>query len=154
MQGMRITFTTAVFVLALTGLAFTPGLGTRGEAAANEVSRQSGEVQVAQNLREKGASNRYKEQLRRNLLKGQHGDAAALRQVGFHYSKGWGVIRDLTKAYMWFTLAAQEGNDDALENRNSIARALNDAQIANAKAMAARWLETHEWVIEAGSFGA
>lgn len=153
MQGMRIFLTTAVVALALTGLAITTGPGARAEMAAPEASRHSGEVQIAQVVREKGASNRYKEQLRRNLFKGQHGDAAALRQIGFHYAKGWGVIRDMTKAYMWFTLAAQEGSDDALENRKTIAYRLSDTQIANAEAMAARWLQTYEWEIEAGSFG-
>lgn len=150
---MRIFLTIALVALALTGLAVIADPGARSEAAALDASRHSGEVQLAQLLREKGASNRYKEQIRRNLFKGRHGDGAALRQIGFHYAKGWGVIRDLTKAYMWFTLAAREGNDDALENRHSIAHTLSDTQIANAEAMVARWLETHEWEIEAGSFG-
>ena len=112
-----------------------------------------GEVQLAQLLRERGASNRYKEQIRLNLFKGQHGDAYALRQIGFHYAKGWGVIRDLTKAYMWFTLAAREGDENARENRDDIAAAFSAAEIALAEAMAQNWLETHEWEIEAGSFG-
>ncbi len=150
---MRIFLITALVALALTGLAAIAGPGARADTVALEAARHSGEVQLAQLLREKGASNRYKEQIRQNLFKGQRGDGGALRQIGFHYAKGWGVIRDLTKAYMWFTLAAREGNDEALENRNSIAHTLSDTQIANAEAMAARWLETHEWVIEAGSFG-
>jgi len=150
---MRIFLTIALVALALTGLAVIAGPGARSETAALEASRHSGEVQLAQLLREKGASNRYKEQIRQNLFKSRRGDAAALRQIGFHYAKGWGVIRDLTKAYMWFTLAAREGNDEALENRDSIAHTLSDTQIASAEAMAARWLETHEWEIEPGSFG-
>ena len=84
---------------------------------------------------------------------GQRGERVALRQIGFHYTKSWGVIRDLTKANMWFTLAAQEGNNEALENCQSIAYTLSETQIANAEAMVARWLETHEWEIETGSFG-
>ena len=54
---------------------------------------------------------------------------------------------------MWFTLAAREGNEDARENRDDIAAALSAAEIAVAEAMAQYWLETHEWEIEAGSFG-
>ncbi len=103
--------------------------------------------------RKRGASNRYKEQLRRNLFKGRHGDAYALRQIGFHYAKGWGVIRDLTKACIWFALAVFEGNEDALGNRDSTAVALSTEKIARADDMTAHWLETHEWEIEAGSFG-
>ena len=135
---MRIFLTTALVELALSTLTVITGPGARGETAAHVGSRDSGEFQLAQLFREKGTSNRYKEQIRRNLLEGRHGDAAALRQIGFHYAKGWGVIRDLTKAYMWCTLATQEGNDDALESRESITYTLNDTQIANAQALAER----------------
>lgn len=150
---MRIVLTAALFALALAGFTAVAGPGARAEGAAVEAAPGGGEVQLAQLLRERGASNRYKEQIRLNLFKGQHGDAYALRQIGFHYAKGWGVIRDLTKAYMWFTLAAREGNEDARENRDDIAAALSAAEIALAEAMAQNWLETHEWEIEAGSFG-
>ena len=77
----------------------------------------------------------------------------ALRQIGFHYAKGWGVIRDLTKAYMWFTLAGMQGSQDALENRDTIAAGLSAEQIARAEAMAEQWRSAYEWEIEAGSFG-
>lgn len=85
----------------------------------------------------RGTSNRYGERIRRNLHKGRRSDAAALHQIGFHFAKFWTLIRDLTKAYMCFTLVAQEGNDHALESRKSIAYILNDTQIANAQSMAA-----------------
>lgn len=98
-------------------------------------------------------SNRYKEQMRHHLQMGRRGDAYALRQIGFHYAKGWGVIRDLTKAYMWFTLAGMQGSQDALENRDTIAAGLSAEQIARAEAMAEQWRSAYEWEIEAGSFG-
>ena len=98
-------------------------------------------------------SNRYKEQLRFHLRQGKRGDGDALRQVGFHYAKGWGVIRDFTKAYMWFTLAGKLGNQAAPENRASMTGHLSTANIARAEAMAAAWLESHGWDIEAGNFG-
>ena len=151
---MRIDLSAALFALAFAGLAAAiAGPGARAEGAAIEAAQGGGEIELAQLLRERGASNRYKEQIRSNLFKGQRGDAYALRQIGFHYAKGWGVIRDLTKAYMWFSLAIREGNEEARANRDAIAAALSAEQIARAEAMAEHWLETHEWEIEAGSFG-
>ncbi len=143
----------ALFAVAFAGVILIAGPGARAETAIIEVSRDMGEIQLAQILRERGASNRYKERIRRNLHMGRRGDANALRQIGFHYAKGWGVIRDLTKAYLWFSLAALQGSGDALEYRNTIAGGLSAEQIARAEAMAKRWLETYEWEIEAGSFG-
>ncbi len=63
------------------------------------------------------------------------------------------MIRDLTTAYTWFTLAARAGNEDAEANRATIVVTLTANEIARAGAMAKRWLETYEWEIEAGSFG-
>ena len=143
----------ALFAVAFAGVILIAGPGARAETAIIEVSRDMGEIQLAQLLRERGASNRYKERIRRNLHMGRRGDAYALREIGFHYAKGWGVMRDLTKAYMWFTLAGMLDNQDALENRDTIAARLSPRQIARAEAMAKRWLETYEWEIEAGSFG-
>ena len=121
--------------------------------ASGASAQGTGEIQLAQTERRQGGVNRYKDQIRRFLHLARNGDAYALRQIGFHYARGWGVIRDYTKAYMWFTLAGQEGNQDALENRATIAGNLTADQIARADAMAAQWLETHEWEIDPGSFG-
>ena len=156
---MRVSLAAALFALPLVGMVLLAGPRTAAAAAAAAETvtaaapRAGGEIQLAQILRERGASNRYKERLRRHLFRGQHGDAYALRQIGFYYAKGWGVIRDLSKAYMWFSLAAREGNADAGANLDTIAASLSTADIARAEAMAERWLETHEWEIEAGSFG-
>ena len=152
---MRVSLVAALFALPLAGMVILAGPrpATAAETATTAAPRAGGEIQLAQILREKGASNRYKERLRRHIFRGRHGDAYALRQIGFYYAKGWGVIRDLTKAYMWFSLAAREGNADAGANRNTIAASLSTTEIARAEAMAEHWLETYEWEIEAGSFG-
>ena len=41
----------------------------------------------------------------------------------------------------------------ALENRASMTGSLSAGKIAVAEGMAARWLENHEFEIEAGNFG-
>ena len=97
----------ALFAIALAGVALMAGPGARAETAIIEVVRDMGKIQLAQIWRERDITNCYLERIRRYLHMGQRGDAYALREIGFHYSKGWGVIRDLTKADMWFTLPSQ-----------------------------------------------
>lgn len=144
----------AISSLVVAGLVVTAAPAVRAASALSPaktlVIDVLSDMSAVQEVR---GSNRYKEQLRRYLHLGQRGDGAALRQVGFHYAKGWGVIRDLTKAYMWFTLAGKLGNADALENRASMTGSLSAGKIAVAEGMAARWLENHEFEIEAGNFG-
>ena len=132
----------ALFAIALAGVALMAGPGARAETAIIEVVRDMGKIQLAQIWRERDITNCYLERIRRYLHMGRRGDAYALREIGFHYSKGWGVIRDLTKAYMWFTLAGMQGSQDALENRDTIAANVSAEQIARAKVMAKCWLET------------
>ncbi|MDA0229065.1 MAG: hypothetical protein O3B21_02640 [Proteobacteria bacterium] len=143
----------SVFAGVFGGIAL---LATPGANAATAISlSETAVIDVAQDMSliHQVRSNRYKEQMRHHLQMGRRGDANALRQLAFHYSKGWGVIRDLTKAYMWFTLAGMQGSQDALENRETIATALSGEQIARAEAMAERWQAAYEWEIEAGHFG-
>lgn len=152
---MRKILATAAFALAVPGLVLTAAPEAKAASLLNpskrvivDVIADLGDVHQVRNR-----SNPYKEQLRTYLRHGQNGDSHALRQIGFHYAKGWGVIRDLTKAYMWFTLAGQLGNADALENRDSMIRGISAEKIARAEEMAADWLASRDWEIEAGSFG-
>lgn len=147
----------------LTAVLFTAAVGgmvvltAPGAKAASAISvAETAIIDVVEDMsqiQQVRGSNRYKEQIRRHLRIGRGGDADALRQLGFFYAKGWGVIRDLTKAYMWFTLAGMQGSQDALENRDTVAGRLSAEQISRAEAMAERWRATYQWEIEAGSFG-
>ncbi len=153
-QNMRKFLAAALFAAILGGMVLMAGPGAKAasaislsETAIIDVVRDMSQIHQVR------GANRYKEQIRQHLHMGRRGDAYALRQIGFYYAKGWGVIRDLTKAYMWFTLAGMRGSQDALENRATIAGGLSAEQISRADGMAERWLEAFEWEIEAGSFG-
>jgi hypothetical protein len=156
---MQRFLTTAIFASTLAAFAFVLALAAAPGARAASVPGPAKAViiDVVRDMsavwQVRGGSNRYKDQIRRHLHQGRRGDARALRQLGFHYAKGWGVIRDPVKAYMWFTLAGGLGNRDALENRASMTAGLGAGQIARAEEMAARWLESHDWDIDPGSFG-
>jgi TPR repeat protein len=60
------------------------------------------------------------------------GDELAENSLGLMYKNGQGVPKDSVQAYMWFTLAVEHGNVDAVRNRESIAYLLTAKEIADA----------------------
>jgi TPR repeat protein len=52
------------------------------------------------------------------------------------YKNGQGVIQDYTRAHMWLNIAASQGNEMAMENRDIVAKAMTSSQIAEAQKLA------------------
>ena len=73
----------------------------------------------------------------------ERGDAYAQEHLGLLYAEGEGVVRDYVQAYMWFDLAAMQGNEGTLSNRDYSATLMTPADISKAKAMAREWMEEH-----------
>ena len=67
------------------------------------------------------------------------GDDAAQFNLGVMYEKGQGLPQDYVLAHMWFSLAASGSNEDAVKQRDTIAKKMMPAQIAEAQKMAAEW---------------
>lgn len=63
--------------------------------------------------------------------------------LGRMYEAGRAVPRDLVQAHMWFSLAAMQGNDEAIKNRDRIAAVMRSAQIAEATRLADEWRASH-----------
>ncbi|THK34948.1 peptidoglycan-binding protein [Ensifer sp. MPMI2T] len=55
------------------------------------------------------------------------------------YARGNGVKQDLEESYKWFSIAARDGDKDAGEKRDEIARAMKPEQLASAMAKADSW---------------
>jgi TPR repeat protein len=69
----------------------------------------------------------------------ERGDANAQYILGMLYENGLGVTQDRVKAYMWLTLAASQGRENAATVRDLSARLMSPIQIEQAKALAAEW---------------
>jgi len=52
------------------------------------------------------------------------------------YCNGEGVTQNYVRAHMWFNLAASNGDINAKENREILAKRMAPSQIADAKKMA------------------
>jgi uncharacterized protein len=55
------------------------------------------------------------------------------------YATGLGVPQDNIHAYTWLSVAAARGDQDAVSNRNRVARQMTPEQIAEAQKLASEW---------------
>ena len=83
--------------------------------------------------------NDYAEAAKWFRLAADQGRADAQSNLGAMYAEGEGVRQDLVQAFMWFSLAAAQNHKDAIENRNTAARLMTPAQIAEAQNLARGW---------------
>lgn len=70
-----------------------------------------------------------------NELAAEQGHGAAQNNLGFLYSLGVIVPTDTKRGYMWFNLAAHNGNLDAAGNREKLTKQMTNNQIAAALEM-------------------
>ena len=59
------------------------------------------------------------------------------------YKNGKGTPQDYKLAHMWFNLAAVSGDEDAVKNRDIVAKNMTPADIAAAQQMASDWIKAH-----------
>ena len=67
----------------------------------------------------------------------------AQSNLGNMYDNGYGVPQDYIQAHMWFNLAAAQGNEDAIGNRDIIAGKMTPSQIEEAQRLAREWIAAH-----------
>ena len=74
---------------------------------------------------------------------GQLGVRDSQFNLGILYARGLGTTQDLTQAWVWFSLAAQQGDADAGKKRDEVAAKMDaQALVAAAKALAAFQIST------------
>ena len=72
-------------------------------------------------------------------LAANRGYPTAQFDLGVFYSKGEGVPQDDLLAYMWFDLAAAQGDADAVKARDFTSARMTSNQIAEAQRLARDW---------------
>jgi hypothetical protein len=79
----------------------------------------------------------------------EQGRVAAQYNLGLMYSYGKGVPRDYAETHKWFNLAASrfppgEARDQAVKNRDIVAKRMTPAQISEAHKLAREWMAAFE----------
>jgi TPR repeat protein len=69
----------------------------------------------------------------------EQGDANAQYVLGVYYENGLGVPQDRVKAYMWLSLAASQGRENAASVRDLAAKLMSSAEIEQAQQLAREW---------------
>ena len=67
------------------------------------------------------------------------GNAAAQSNLALMYAKGQGVSKDYVQAYMWSSLSAATRHQEGVKNRDSLAKGMTPAQVAEAQKRASAW---------------
>lgn len=68
------------------------------------------------------------------LKAAEQGDTDSCYNVGIRYYNGRGVDKDYTQAYVWFSLAAQSGDEDALTMVKRCEEKMTADELSKAKA--------------------
>ena len=63
----------------------------------------------------------------------EQGNAQAMFGLGLIYYNGRGVPKDYVMAYMWFNLAAAQGNETADKNKSIVVKEMTPEQILEAQ---------------------
>ena len=69
----------------------------------------------------------------------EQGDAMSQGLLGGMYAFGRGVPQDYVLGHMWFNLGATRGDESLSEFRDTLARSMSQAQIAEAQKLAREW---------------
>ncbi len=69
----------------------------------------------------------------------ERGDANAQFMLGMFYENGLGVPQDRIRGYLWLSLAASQGRENAASIRDLSARVMTPAQIDEAKQLVDQW---------------
>jgi uncharacterized protein len=86
-----------------------------------------------------GVAQDYSAAARWYRLAAEQGERDAQLNLGALYVTGRGVAQDYVAAYEWLQLAAVAGEPDAIKAQQSIAARMTQAQMDEARALAAGW---------------
>jgi len=73
------------------------------------------------------------------LKSAQLGNPGAQMEVATLYEVGKGVEKDYTKAYLWYSLAANQGINEAFSKRNFLVQKMNDDELIKAEKNLINW---------------
>jgi TPR repeat protein len=88
----------------------------------------------------KGSPRNYEEAINWYAKAAKQGLARAQVRLARMYYFGRHVRQDNFLAYIWLTLAADQGDETGRRNRDKVAKLMSPEQIAEAKELAGRWV--------------
>ncbi len=85
----------------------------------------------------------YATAMRKWMSLAEAGDPVVQYYFGVMYSIGNGVAQDYVQAHMWLSLAAAQGNEQAAQCLEIVAKGMAPAHVSEAERLAREWQEAH-----------
>ena len=86
--------------------------------------------------RGKGVLQDYKEAAKWYRLAAEQGDADAQFNLGIMFERGKGVQQNAVLAHMWYNISASNGTNEAINNRDNLAKRMTKEDVSKAQALA------------------
>ena len=83
-----------------------------------------------------GIVQNYEEAAKWFLKAAEQGNVDAQYNLGMVYATGQGVVQDGAYAHMWWNIAASNGHENAVNNRDKIAKLMTASQLEKAQELA------------------
>jgi TPR repeat protein len=88
-----------------------------------------------------GVAQNYEEAVRWYRRSAEAGIPDAQNKLGAKYAEGKGVQKNMIEAMKWFMIAAANGYEKAVENRDKAEKSLTTADVKKAQNLAAEWMK-------------
>ena len=88
------------------------------------------------------ASVSYGQDFEETKARAEQGNATAQNNLGVMYDNGEGVPQNNVRAYVWLSVAAAQGDENARGNRDRIANRLTPDRLARGQDIATRCFES------------
>jgi len=131
------------FILPEISLAYDDNLSSE-DITALRANAQKGDPEAQFNLAEAylkgdGVRQSEREAARWYYKSAMQGYVEAQVAMGFAYRGGGGLPMDKVLSYMWFDLAAKNGDDRAFSLRNDVAWSMTESEIDEARRKSREW---------------
>ena len=90
----------------------------------------------------RGVTKDVKEAARLYRLSAEQGQKSAQKRLADLYEDGVGVLKNEVYAYMWSSISAANGNDDASSLRDRLEKKMTKEEISKARSAAKTCMET------------
>ena len=125
------------------GLMYKNGVGVPQE---ENVSKEEIELDDDQKSEMEKKKQDYKESIKWFTKSAEQGDSKSQYNLGEIYQEGKVVPKNMVKAYMFFNLAAVNGDEVKIKSRNKVAIKMTPSQVEKSQDMAREWIRSHKQI--------
>jgi hypothetical protein len=125
------------------GIMYKNGVGVPQE---ENVSKEEIELDDVQKSEMEKKKQDYKESIKWFTKSAEQGDSKSQYNLGEIYQEGKGIPKNNVMAYMFFNLAAVNGDEVKIKSRNKVASKMTPSQLEKSQDKAREWIRSHKQI--------